>query len=174
MGGTDKGLLTLQGKPLISHVIERFSPQVNELVINANQNLEVYARLGCKVVPDGMPGYAGPLAGLQAGLMEATHNLVATVPCDTPLLPLDLVARLREALLRHHAQLAVAVTASMSQPVFTLCHRESLLSLTGFLQSGGRKISAWHGTLNVVEVSFDDEASAFMNINTPQDLASIQ
>ncbi len=170
MGGTDKGLLSLLGKPMIEHVIDRLRPQVDELLVNANQNLETYSSLGCRVVPDTMPGFAGPLAGLQAGLMAARHELVATVPCDSPFLPADLIARLKTELLAQNSQLAVAVTHNQPQPVFCLCHRDILPLLTRFLQQDGRKISDWHSMLNIAAVNFDDQADAFMNINTPQDL----
>jgi len=98
MGSVDKGLQPLRGRPMVAWVIERFAPQVDEVLINANQNLEHYAALGHRVIPDEIAGYAGPLAGLHRGLTEAAHELVATVPCDSPFLPRDLVARLRAAL----------------------------------------------------------------------------
>jgi molybdopterin-guanine dinucleotide biosynthesis protein A len=98
MGTVDKGLRELRGKAMAAWVIERFAPQVDEVLINANQNLDVYARFGYRVIPDEIGGFAGPLAGLQRGLSEASHPLVATSPCDTPFLPADLVARLHAAL----------------------------------------------------------------------------
>src|SRR3990172_9232766 len=98
MGGVDKGLRELRGKPMIQWVLERFAPQVDAVLINANQNLDVYARFGHPVVTDEIGGYAGPLAGLQCALNTARHPLVATVPCDSPFLPSDLVARLPAAL----------------------------------------------------------------------------
>jgi len=170
MGGVDKGLVPLNGKPMAQHAAERFAPQVDELLVNANQNPETYAKLGYPVFPDAMQGFAGPLAGLQTGLAHANHELVATVPCDSPFLPHDLVQRLRTALIANDAQLAVAVTFSQAHPVFCLCRRDVLPHLTAFLESGGRKIDTWYATLRVVEVNFDDEADAFMNINTPQEL----
>lgn len=170
MGGVDKGLVLLHGKPMAAHAAERFAPQVDELLVNANQNAETYAQLGYPVFPDAMTGYAGPLAGLQSGLARASHELVATVPCDSPFLPGDLVARLKSALMADDAQLAVAVTCGQPHPVFCLCRRDVLPHLTAFLESGGRKIDSWYATLRVTEVNFDDEADAFMNINTPQEL----
>jgi molybdenum cofactor guanylyltransferase len=172
MGGVDKGLVALQDQPMVSRVIARFAPQVDELLINANRNLDEYARYGYRVIPDTMTGYAGPLAGLQRGLAEAQNDLVATVPCDSPYLPADLVMRLKTALLAQNADLAVAVTLGQSQPVFCLCYRTLLPHLTNFLDNGGRKIDAWYATLSVAKVPFDDEAEAFMNINTPQELSA--
>ena len=93
MGSVDKGLQALRGKPMVQWVLERYTPQVDEVLINANQNIEQYQTLGYTVVADDIGGYAGPLAGLHRGLTAAKHALVATVPCDSPFLPLDLIAR---------------------------------------------------------------------------------
>ena len=174
MGGVDKGLRVLRGKPMIEWVLERFTPQVDEVLINANQNLEVYARFGHRVIADAIDGFAGPLAGLQCGLSAARHPLVATVPCDSPFLPADLVARLDTALQAQQAQLAVAITGNQPHPVFCLCRRDVLPHLTRFLADGGRKIDAWYATLRVADVAFDDEAQAFSNINTLEELRSFE
>jgi molybdopterin-guanine dinucleotide biosynthesis protein A len=174
MGGVDKGLRELRGRPMVGWVIERFAPQVDELLINANQNADVYARFGHRVIADVIGGYAGPLAGLHAGLAAAAHPLVATAPCDSPFLPHDVVARLRNALDANHAQLAVAKTGEQAHPVFCLCRRDVRPHLEQFLAGGGRKIDAWYATLAVVEVAFDDVADAFSNINSPQELAAFE
>lgn len=171
MGGVDKGLQLLRGKPMAQWVIERFAPQVDELLINANQNIEQYQLLGNRIIPDTIGGYAGPLAGLHRGLGVAAHPLVVTAPCDSPFLPLDLVAQLKAALDANHADLAVAKTGDQPHPVFSLCRKSVLPSLAAFLESGGRKIDAWHAQLKVVEVDFSDEA-AFRNINTREELAA--
>ena len=168
MGGVDKGLQELRGKPMVQWVLERFAPQVSEIVINANQNRERYTAFGHAVVADDIAGYAGPLAGLHAGLKAAQHDLVATVPCDSPFLPLDLVRRLEDNLKSN--DLAVAKTGDQPHPVFVLTRRSIRENLERFLGSGGRKIDAWYASLRVVEVSFDDEADAFRNINTREEL----
>jgi molybdopterin-guanine dinucleotide biosynthesis protein A len=168
MGGVDKGLQMLRGRPMVEWVLERFAPQVDEIVINANQNIAAYEKLGRRVVPDDIGGFAGPLAGLHAGLKAAKHALVVTVPCDSPFLPADLVSRLKESLGK--ADLAVAKTGAQPHPVFALMKREVRESLEAFLASGGRKIDAWYAALKVVEVAFDDEADAFRNINTLEEL----
>ncbi len=174
MGGVDKGLRLLQGRPLVQWVLERLTPQVDEVLINANQNVDEYAAFGHPVVADRIPGYAGPLAGLHAALSTTALPLLATVPCDSPFLPDDLVARLHQALAEKRAELAVARTFEQAHPVFCLCRREVLPHLTEFLERGGRKIDQWYGTLKVVEVAFDDEAEAFSNINTLQELAQFE
>jgi molybdopterin-guanine dinucleotide biosynthesis protein A len=155
---------------MIAAVLERLAPQVAEILINANRNLEAYARLGHRVVPDAIGGFAGPLAGLQAGLAAAGEELAVTVPCDSPFLPLDLVARLRAALDKSGADLAVAKTGEQPHPVFSLVRRGVRASLEKFLAGGGRKIDAWYAALKVIEVAFDDEAEAFANINTLEEL----
>jgi molybdopterin-guanine dinucleotide biosynthesis protein A len=168
MGGVDKGLQLLRGKPMAQWAIERLAPQVDEVLINCNQNLESYARFGHRVVPDEIAGFAGPLAGLHAGLKAATHTLVVTVPCDSPFLPHDLVARLNDRLGSN--DLAVAKTGDQAHPVFSLVRRNMLENLEQFLMGGGRKIDAWYTSLRTIEVSFDDEADAFRNINTLDEL----
>jgi molybdopterin-guanine dinucleotide biosynthesis protein A len=170
MGSIDKGLVLLQGRPMVQHVLERLRPQVDEILINANQHRAEYEAFGHAVFPDAIAGFAGPLAGLQVGLAQAKRPLVATVPCDSPFLPADLVARLAAALEAREADLAVARTFEQPHPVFALVRRTVLPHLTRFLEEGGRKIDAWYATLSTVEVRFDDEADAFRNINTPDEL----
>jgi molybdopterin-guanine dinucleotide biosynthesis protein A len=178
LGTVDTGLQMLRGKPLVEHVLERLKPQVDALIINATQNAEAYAELGneygARVVPDRLGGFAGPLAGLQAGLFAASTPLVVTVPCDSPFLPADLVARLHAALHANAAELAVAKTFDQPHPVFALVRTGMRDSLNAFLTSGGRKIDAWYGALAVVEVPFDDEAAAFENIKTLDELAGFE
>jgi len=157
MGGVDKGLQPFRGKPMVAHAVERLAPQVDELLINANRNPEAYAQFGHRVIAD-----------------HATGELAITVPCDSPFLPADLVARLRAALERDGADLAVAKTGDQAHPVFSLMKRGVHESLRQFLASGQRKIDRWYAVLKVVEVPFDDEADAFLNINTREELASLE
>ncbi len=172
MGGVDKGLQDLDGRPLVQWVLARLAPQVDAVVINANQNLARYAALGCRVLPDAIPDFAGPLAGLHAALSQATTPLLLTVPCDSPFLPDDLAQRLRAALEAQGAELAVARTGDRVQRAFCLTRRAILPKLEAFLDSGERKVGLWHASLKLAEVAFDDEADGFRNINTPEDLAA--
>ena len=172
MGGVDKGWVELAGMPMIAHVLRRLTPQVADILINANQNLERYRALGHPVFADTVGGFAGPLAGLHAGMSHATHELVVTVPCDSPFLPADLVDRLHARLVANDAELAVAKTFDQPHPVFALVRRSVLPNLAAFLEGGGRKIDAWYAALKVVEVGFDDESDAFRNINTADELAA--
>ncbi|MGI8895521.1 MAG: molybdenum cofactor guanylyltransferase MobA [Casimicrobiaceae bacterium] len=172
MGGVDKGLVELSGEPMVAHVLRRLLPQVASVLINANQNRDRYAAFGHPVVPDAVGGFAGPLAGLHAGMTQATTPFVVTVPCDSPFLPEDLVARLAAAQQRAAAQLAVAKTFAQPHPVFALVACDVLPHLAAFLEGGGRKIDGWYAQLRVVEVPFDDEADSFRNINTVDELAA--
>jgi molybdopterin-guanine dinucleotide biosynthesis protein A len=171
MGGVDKGLQRLRGKPMVAWVLERLKPQVTEVIINANQHQAEYGQLGCRVVGDEIGGFAGPLAGLHAGLKANVHPFLVTVPCDSPFLPLDLVKRMHAALIANHADLAVAKTGDQPHPVFSLVRETLAGHLARFLEGGGRKIDAWYASLKVVEVPFDDQPDAFSNINTPEELA---
>ena len=172
MGGVDKGLVALGGRPLVAHVVERLAPQVGALVINANQNRDRYAAFGYPVVADVVPDFAGPLAGLHAGIAAAATPYIVTSPCDSPFLPLDLVGRLAAAFDAQPIDVAVARTFDQPHPVFSLVRADVRAHLEAFLHGGGRKIDAWYATLRVVEVRFDDEADAFRNINTAAELAA--
>jgi len=172
MGGVDKGLQAFRGRRLVDHVYERLAPQVGGIVINANQNHDEYRTFGVRVVSDAIGGFAGPLAGLHAGLSISKRPFLASVPCDSPFLPEDLVERLYARLDETGAELAVAKTGDQPHPVFSLMRRGVLDHLADFLKGGGRKIDAWYATLTVVEVTFDDQAAAFSNINTREELQS--
>ena len=174
MGGVDKGLQPLRGKPMVAWAIARLKPQVDEIVINANQNLEIYGALGYRVVSDEIGGFAGPLAGLHAGLAAATYPLSATVPCDSPFLPADLILRLRNAL--NENDLAVAKTGGQAHPVFVLLRTSLRKNLEGFLKGGGRKIDAWTAQHRTALVPFDraGDATAFSNANTLAELHRLE
>ena len=170
MGNVDKGLELFRGKRLVDHVYERLAPQVGGVIINANQNHDAYKTFGVRVVSDAIGNFAGPLAGLHAGLSVSRRPYLASVPCDSPFLPENLVERLMVRLDESGAELAVAKTGNQPHPVFCLARRSVLEHLTNFLKGGGRKLDAWYASLDVVEVDFDDQAEAFSNINTREEL----
>lgn len=174
MGGIDKGLQMFRGKRLVDHVYERLAPQVGGIIVNANRNHDAYRTFGVRVVSDAIGGFAGPLAGLHAGLSVSRRPYLATAPCDSPFLPEDLVARLYAGLDGSGADIAVARTGKWLQPVFCLARRGVLDDLSAFLKGGGRKVDAWYATLGVAEVAFDDEEEAFSNINTSDELKALQ
>lgn len=166
MGGVDKGLVAYQGRALIEHVIERIRPQVDDVIISANRNVDRYAAYGYRVVGDSIEDYAGPLAGLAAGIGAAHTKLVVCVACDMPGLPTDLVGRLRADLGTHDA--AVAASSDGLQPVVALYRANVLPRLNAWLAAGNRKAADWLATLDYAKVMFD--ASAFANLNRPEDL----
>ena len=182
MGGADKGLQNFRGVPLALHTLLRLAPQVGEVMINANRNLSAYESFGVPVWPDGLADYAGPLAGFLTGLERCETDYLLTVPCDTPLFPQDLAARLAEAMEREGAEIAMAAAreedgAVRTQPVFSLLRRGLMESLVRFTQGGGRKIDAWTGQHRTVVVPFDrpgDDPSAFFNANTLAELHRLE
>jgi molybdopterin-guanine dinucleotide biosynthesis protein A len=173
MAHCDKGLQSFAGTPLVQHALQRLLPQVDTVMISANRNLEDYSRFGTSVFPDNETGFAGPLAGLQAGLAHCTTPLLISVPCDAPFFPNNLVTLLNEALITADADIAVASAGRdenrRSHPVFCLLRMSLLDHLTIYLHEGGRKVSAWQACHKVVQVPFNDE-NAFRNINSLEDL----
>ena len=174
MGGIDKGLIAFKGQPMVAHVIQRLSPQVSEILINANREIERYQSLGFAVVPDEINNFGGPLAGLHAGMKAAKTEFILSVPCDSPLLPNDLSPRLITALKSQNADIAVAKTGEQHHPVFCLCRTSLAQDLEAYLNAGGRKVDEWQKKHAYVEVSFDDNPLAFSNINTPEDLSKLE
>lgn len=171
LGGVDKGLQPYKGTPLALNAMRRLTPQVGHVMLNANRHLETYAGWGARVWPDPaeLGSYQGPLAGFLAGLQHAETPYLATVPCDCPHFPHDLVARLSAAL-RDDVEIVVARSSNGLEPAFCLMRRSVEASLHSYLQSGERRIERWTAQLRRAEAHFDD-AAAFFNINTPDDLA---
>jgi molybdopterin-guanine dinucleotide biosynthesis protein A len=174
MGGVDKGLVLLQQKPLIAHVIHRLTPQVNEMFINANRALVQYGTFNLPVLQDAHADFIGPLAGVSVGLQHAKYDYLLTVPCDSPYLPIDLAARLGKALLAQQADIAVAVSDGNVHPVFCLCKKSVLPSLSAFINQGGRKVRDWQESQHLIEVDFSDSNEAFVNVNTLEELAVLE
>lgn len=186
MGGVDKGLERFRGVPLAQHALWRLQPQVGPALLNANRNLETYRSFGVPVWPDADANYAGPLSGFLTGLAHCTTPWLLTVPCDTPLFPADLAARLAAAAERAQTDIAMAAAPETGpdgrsrlwpQPVFCLLRARLLPSLQQFTQSGGRKIDAWTGQQGCTLVPFDapgDDPSAFFNANTLAELQALE
>lgn len=174
MGGKDKGLVEVNNLPLIEHVLSAVSPQVGKLVINANRNIEEYRRYGYPVISDTLADYQGPLAGFASIMAVAESNYIVTIPCDSPLLPADLVQRLIQALDREDAELAVAHDGQRLQPVFALIQVKLLPSLLKFLHRGDRKIDLWYAQHKMAKADFSDIPETFLNINTPADQQQLQ
>ena len=186
MGGVDKGLQNFNGKPLTLHALMRLQMQegspLSDIMIVANRNLSAYESLGVQVWPDSTDGFAGPLAGFLTGMERCESEFLLTVPCDSPLFPLDLVQKLQDALEQENADIAVAAAKEEDgkvrpQPVFCLMRTRLLESLVKFMQSGGRKIDAWTSQHACVVVPFDApnaDPRAFFNANTLEELHRLE
>lgn len=188
MGGVDKGLQLFNGEPLALHAMRRLAPQVGPLMVNANRNLAEYEAFGAPVWPDSLADYPGPLAGFLTGLAHCTTPWLLTVPCDTPLFPLDLAAHLVDAMAASDAQIAMVsapeATADNAmpsvlrpQPVFCLLRADLHDSLRRFTEAGGRKVHAWTAQHRTVAVPFDrpgDAPDAFFNANTLAELQALE
>ncbi|MBU1530552.1 MAG: molybdenum cofactor guanylyltransferase MobA [Gammaproteobacteria bacterium] len=187
MGGVDKGLQNFNGTPLAMHAVLRLGMQVGQVMTNANRNLSAYESLGVPVWPDGLADYAGPLAGFLSGLEHCETPYMLTVPCDTPLFPLDLAERLSEALAAADAEIAMVSAPEAAsapgdpplraQPVFCLLRTTLLESLVRFTHEGGRKIDRWTAQHKTVLVPFDrpgDAPDAFFNANTLAELHALE
>ncbi len=172
MGGVDKGLAMLAGRPFVEHAIAALKPQVGALMISANRNLERYRAYGYPVVSDGFGGFQGPLAGICAAAAAAATPCMAVVPCDSPRLSAELVSRLYRTLARERADLAVAFDGRRLHPVFCLMKTSLHGSLRDFLGDGGRKIDLWFERVPTAFCDFSDQAETFANLNTPEQVAA--
>jgi molybdopterin-guanine dinucleotide biosynthesis protein A len=174
MGGVDKGLVPVNGQPMIQWVIDVLRPQVAELFVNANRNLDQYRAFGHPVIDDGDREFRGPLAGIASGLRAATSRYVAFAPCDSPLVCADLVTRLRSALSRENMRISVAHDGERLQPVFALLERGLLDDLMRYLDNGGRKIDRWYAEHGYAQADFSDVADSFANINAPEEKRALE
>lgn len=168
VSGRDKGLVDWRGKPLVQHVIDNLSNQVTGLYISCNRNHQRYARFDLPLVHDSREGFMGPLAGLESAAELARTHYLAVVPCDTPLLPDDLVARLVRALEgENNAAFDVSYAREASRDHY-LCAviRPGVVSrVSKYLDSGQRSVKKWYAELKVTPVDFSDRPGAFQNIN---------
>ena len=169
MGGIDKGLVVLAGKPMIAHVLAGLAPQVGRVLINANRNLDQYGSYGYEVVSDTLEGYLGPLAGALSALEVIDTEFLLTVPCDSPLVAPDLAGRMYAALRLGQADLAVAHDGRRQQPVFLLLKRGLAADLEAYLASGERKIDRWFARHRVAEADLSDRPDSFINVNEPEE-----
>lgn len=172
LGGVDKALVPLAGRPLLAHVLARLAPQVDDIVINCNRNEQALARFGHALVRDADASFAGPLAGIAAALPHCRHEQVLVVPCDMPFLPADLHARLAAAL-TPQTNLALAHDGQRLQPLCLLLRRSLLDALQAALARGEHKVQAFCRAQGAA-VAYFETAADFVNLNTPQDLATAE
>lgn len=173
MGGVDKGLVEINGQPMIQYVLDALKPQVQEILINANRNSAQYEKFGYSVVSDQLEDFQGPLAGMATTMAKAKTKYICTCPCDGPLITKDLVTRLYSAISKQHVKIAVAHDGKRMQPVYALLDCDLHESLLNYLMSGERKIDRWFTQHNCIEVDFSDKQDCFININTPEDKLTI-
>jgi len=174
MGGVDKGLVQIGGRPMIAWVVDTLRSQVADVLINANRNHDSYHGFGCDVVDDGDSEFRGPLAGMVSGMRAARTPYIAVVPCDSPLLHGSLVQRLHDAARASGAPIAAAHDGGRLQPVFALLSCELLDDLAGYLDDGERKIDRWYARHGYESVDFSDVAESFANINAPDDKRALE
>ncbi|MEJ2061394.1 MAG: molybdenum cofactor guanylyltransferase MobA [Gammaproteobacteria bacterium] len=169
MHGQDKGLLALDGRPLVEHVLERVRPQVDEVVISANRNLDRYASYNLRVVPDVVHGHPGPLAGLLSAMRQIDDGLIQLVPCDSPAVSRQLVARLKTPLLENAARIALPDDGVRLQPLFSLLDVSLRENLEHAVRRGELKAVRWMTDQKHIQVDFSDTAGSFINLNTPDE-----
>jgi molybdopterin-guanine dinucleotide biosynthesis protein A len=174
LGGVDKGLEQLHGRPLIEYAIDALRPQVDALLISANRNRDVYASYGYPVIADVMGDYDGPLAGMLSAMRAAGTAYILTTPCDSPSIPADLARRLAEALVSENAVASTVSFHGRMQPVFALLRCTLAGDLENCLKQGGRATGEWLRRHHAVQVDFSNEAEVFANINTPEELQDRQ
>ena len=170
MQGEDKGLLELNGKPLVAFVIERLRSQVTTICISANRHMDQYQRYGWPVIVDSLEGFLGPLAGIHSALLTCHTEWLLTVPVDCPFLPEDLVTRLSQAVTSTQRPLAVVHDGIGLQPTFCLLHKSLANNLQQYLEQGGRKTGEWLRQHNPALADYSDNPDAFININSPAEL----
>ena len=169
MGGEDKGLIELHGRPLLDYIISGLQPQAGQLLVNANRNLERYRAFGYPVVEDIMGDYFGPLVGMATGMQACNTPYIMSVPCDSPFVPAGLTDTLYQALADTRADISVAHDGSRMQPVFALLRCELLPDLLSYLEGGGRKIDTWYAQHRLALSDFSALPDTFLNLNTPED-----
>lgn len=174
MGGDDKGLTPLNGRAMIAHTIETLAKQSPKLLINCNRSQQEYAQFGYPLIEDTIAGGLGPLAGVVSALEHSDSDYVLSVPCDTPLLPADLVVRLLCAIQEENAEACTVRDGERLHPVVLLVRRSVLPGLRNYLVGGGRKVHDWFYSVTHCSADFSDQPEAFVNINTPQQLAQLE
>ena len=172
MGGQDKGLVMLNGKPMVEIIIDIIKPQTAKLLINANRNHDRYSQYDLELVADELSGFCGPLAGMASALKTINTDYMVTAPCDSPFIPLDLVQRLADALENKSTEISVAHDGERIQPVFCMLKKTLLQSLTDYLAAGERKIDRWFKQHDFAIADFSDKPETFDNINTHEDVES--
>ncbi|MFV2005384.1 MAG: molybdenum cofactor guanylyltransferase MobA [Gammaproteobacteria bacterium] len=174
MGGRDKGLIKLSGKPIVEHIIERLSLQLDLIIVNANRNLDEYRQLGYPVINDSITGFQGPLAGILTALDSSNTEFIITIPCDAPHLADDFVSKMSNALTESNAEMAVANDGTRMQQMYALIPASLSADLTDFLQQGNRSVKDWFAQQSLIMVDFSTYPKMFININSREDAIHLE
>lgn len=174
MDGQDKGLILYRGRPMIEYAIAAMSGAADQLVINANRNLDRYQAYGYDVITDATASYDGPLAGVLAVMQTMVPGLLLVMPCDSPLFTASHLQRLLDEVQQTQAEITVASDGQRWHPVFLVLQHSLLSSLQAYLGSGQRKIDRWLEQHKVYPVDFSDCVEIFNNINTMTDLTALE
>ncbi len=166
MGGQDKGLIMLGGKPMVEWTLRVLKQSTPDIVINANRNLDDYRAFAVPVISDQHSGHLGPLAGLYSAMQVLKNDVVFMCPCDSPFIQNQLLERLQSAMNTTDTEIAVAHDGDRLQPVFAMVSRSLSESLNDFLNSGERKIDKWYSLHRWQAVDCSDCLASFRNINT--------
>jgi len=174
MGGDDKGLTEIVGKPLVTYVISRLHPQVNSILISANRNSTEYGKYGHTVIEDTAGEFYGPLSGLLSAMQNTDTEYILSAPCDSPFLPLDYAQKMHDELIGKGNHICVARTGKLIQPVFALVSRSFASSLQNYLEQGHRKMADWILQQEPATVDFSNYEDMFFNMNTPEDKLQLE
>lgn len=172
MGGADKGLLELDGKPLWKHVADNLLSQLETVVVNANRHRNIYQKSGLRVIPDSLADFPGPLAGMLSVFLQEKGDWFLFCPCDTPYIPRDLVTRLKAQ--RNDSAVVWVHDGERDHPTIALVNRSVQPLLQDYLQSGERRVMVFMRLAGGHAVDFSDQKDAFVNVNTPEELARWQ
>ena len=174
LNAQDKGLVTLEGIPLILHTINKLKKQVKNIIICANRNISAYEAFGLPVISDEVAGYQGPLAGISVGMKKSTNPWLLVVPCDTPFIPNNLVERLYNGAQNSVADIAIAHDGDRAHYLHSLLKISLKAGLDTHLMAGKLSVNRWFKNHKLLEVDFSDSADQFHNINTQEDLLRAQ
>lgn len=171
MNHKDKALLPIYDQPMIGHIINIINTHIKPIYINANHQLDHYQQFNLPLISDELEGYIGPLAGISAALQKIKTDFLLTVPCDSPLIPKNLVERLYAA--KSHQHPVVVFDGERMQPLFSIIPRRLLPQLQDFLAQNERRVIKWYLSMQSQQVDFSDIKEGFLNANTPEELKAI-
>jgi len=170
MGGQNKGLKTINGKPMISYSLGKLAAITDEIFISTNDHIEDYQQFSCPIVSDILPGSLGPLAGIHAGLSAASTKLMLVAACDCPFLNIELYHRLIKRMSEANVPISMAHDGERRQTTFVVINTNLKDNLSNYLKNGGRRLITWYQQEGLIEVDCSDDKNSFININSEADI----